>query len=341
MNSNIELKNHLICEFYLVNGNPKTMINETRSVVSGLDTVINAFCDMISKQVQFVCDKNGSISKHIYTSKLYPDVLDGINTFFKDFYILVNLKKNDKSFYHGKCSPKSVFTDKDGKLLCVPNIEIEVGGKDENTILDEFSVGMAHELTHIYNFYRYVITNPDEDGNYNQKKLYYNISNSQRYRKISTAMGGQATNERAIGEMLYYLNRMERNAYLGQLRQELMAEKDVITDAKSAYELVKKTGSWRNFKYLEKNIFLLWSIINPVVQKQIVGITNDITGKKFTQYSQVKKYFANRFEKWKTKYFRNASRIAYDVYLEKNNIIKLDDCRLDGLNLENLTLENN
>ena len=153
-------------------------------------------------------------------------------------------------------------------------------------------------------------------------------------------MKSQFTNEKAIGQMLYYLNRMERNAYLGQLRQELMSEKDDITDAKSAYELVKKTGSWRNFKYLEKSMFALWSITNPYAQKTIVDITNDITGKKFTRYTQVKKYFASRFEKWKTKYLRNVSRIAYDVYLDKNHIINVDECRLDSKDLDNLLLKN-
>lgn len=47
--------------------------------------------------------------------------------------------------------------------------------------------------------------------------------------------------------------------------------------------------------------------------------------KKFTTYNQLKKYYLNRWQKWKNKYLSTASKIVHDIYTQDNKNNWLDN----------------
>ena len=189
-----------------------------------------------------------------------------------------------------------------------------VSGKNIYECGNTFCVGIGHELTHAYDLWLYAVKNNKHPLNSILNNKYNNISNA-RNGNIDT------NNLRAVADMLYTLNKMERNAYIAQLKQELNTNKDKIKDMKSAYNLIYKSFSYQKIKGLENNINIILNLKNKSTQNGILQSLNTIMKTNFTTWNQVKKYFLNRWLKWKNKYLSTAAKIAYDIYAENNVII--------------------
>ena len=155
------------------------------------------------------------------------------------------------------------------------------------------------------------------------------IQYKQNYSTINNAMFSNNTNNyKAIANMLYKLNRMERNAYIAQLKQELLNKKSNLKNTKTTFETIKETESYKKFLSLEDNIKILSNITDVMTQNEIINAVNTIMGTFFSNYAQVKKYLINRWNKWRKKYIVTASKIAYNIFDENNPII-------DGKNMNN------
>ena len=174
---------------------------------------------------------------------------------------------------------------------------------------------MGHELTHCYNLLQYALKN-DKDPWYSiDRNRYFTIRNN-----VNFGIG----NVSALANILYTLNRMERNAYIAQLKQELLTKKNLIKDNKTAFDLIKNTESYKKFLYLEQQVNVIFTIIDEDVQKDLIDTLNNIMNTHFTTFKQLKKYFLIRWLKWKKAYFKNASKIAYDIFSSTNNSKWLD-----------------
>ncbi len=164
---------------------------------------------------------------------------------------------------------------------------------------------------HIYNFYRYCLENQNADLIANYK--------SQGYDKFYSTLQWGTGIRKKVAKALYILNRVERNAYIGMLRQELQSKKDEIRGSKNALSVVKRTESYKKFQDLSKFIDDLKSL-DPESEeaKRIVSEVNYMMKKNYTTFGQVIKYFTQRWEKWKKKYMIMASKIVYDIWSENN-----------------------
>jgi len=318
MDTNKELENHILTEFQLHNSGP-VILNETRGRIDNIDEIVKYFVKVVQSQAFKTYNNKGNTIFKIFnnkgkTTKTYNDIIS-INCFFNKYKITVTFEVSDKKNYNGGIQSNSIFQDVDGKWVCVPDINITVKSNNAIDALKTFSIAIGHELTHAYDLLQYALKTGQDP--------WYSIERN-RYRKIKEGENTLTDNPQAIANMLYHLNRMERNAYIAQLRQELMNMKDKIKDNKSVFEVIKKTKTWEKFIALENNVFAVFNIQNIVLQNEIMQTLNYIMKKNFTTYNQVKNYFINRWNKWKKAYLTNASKIAYDVYAENNGDSWLD-----------------
>lgn len=301
MNIDFELKNHLVCEFLRRKIAP-SLLSEERGVVGGIDEVVDAFMKAFREQIEGTFK-----SDEIIQTYKNPKILGGINTFFKSFNIELLTRKSNKTTYNGGTEPSSIKYD-DGKKMwvCVPNIRLSIGAPNVNKLVNTLSFALSHELTHCFNLLQY--------AKKTEQDPFVSLERN-RYFVINKSLWNGFGNEKAFANILYCLNRLERNAYLAQLRQELMSVKDKMVNDKAIFSLIRNSQSYSKFKYLESQINIICNeITDKETQDNIIGYVNKMMGKKFTNFNQIKKYFVNRWNKWKKAYLSKATKIAYDVY---------------------------
>lgn len=309
MNTDIELKHHIITEF--ARNFVPCLILEEHGYISDIDELIEYFKKMVEGQIQLAF--SDGIPETV--TREYKDKIN-FNTFFEYYKLNLKIVPSNVLSYKGGAAPKSVYVHpQKGEWVCVPDIELTINTNNALNAMKTFSFAIGHELTHCYDLLQYAKeTGQDPWYSLNRNK-YFDIRNNQIF-----GIG----NNRAIAQMLYHLNKTERNAYIAQLRQELLSVKDKIKDSKTAIDAVKNTESYKKFISLENNINIIFGITDKDVQTDLLSYTNDIMGKKFTTYNQLKKYYLNRWQKWKYKYLTTASKIVYDVYSKENKNEWLD-----------------
>ena len=242
-----------------------------------------------------------------------PSILNDVETFFNNFNITLHTKIGDETEYRGGMSPSSLkyhYT-----WYCEPLINLTITAPDIKNLANVLSFCIAHELTHCYNVLQYSIqTNQDVLPSL-KKNRYFDIKDKEN---------SIWQNEKVLSHILYSLNRVERNAYLAQLRQELNAVKDKMTDDKAIFNLITNTESYKRFKNIENNINILNKIKDEDVKTELTEYINNMMNKKFGTFNQTKKYLNGRWEKWKKAYLSKATKIAYDVFLTTNHSKWLD-----------------
>lgn len=296
------LKSHIILEFVHGKTNKDNLL-ETRSVVPNIDIIVNNIFQAVSKQMF------ETISKKTETIQKYTEKEINLNkAFFNEIDLTVTFKFNTKTRYKGNFQPLLSFKNNFFK----PHIQIIVYAFDKEKMYKTFIFTVAHELTHAYNYYQYF-----RKHGFPESKEDILKAGLVRQQIAINSFG----NEQAIGLLNYKLSKKELNAFLGQLRQELLPYKEKIIDSKSAFFFIKNSESYqKGFCGIEKIIASLINIENIEVQEQIIFFTNMITDRRFTTYNQVKKFYLNRWYKWSKQYLTKASKIAYDVFEENNSL---------------------
>ena len=306
-----ELRNHIIYEFYADLPNRENILMESRGIVSGLHDVVKAICEEMSGQIWETCSV-GSETTEMYCG----DVSDlNLSTFFRNYTVhLTTVYDEGKTRYSGSLLIRDSFSDVDGGVVCHPVIEFTVYGNDASDMARTIVFAIGHELTHAFNDYQYANKN-----GLTKQDIINNFRHDQSYNSITASKQSQVQNEKAIANLLYLTNRMERNAYIAQLKQELESVKDTINDSTSAWNAVLNTESYKKFKQIERVYEQLVSgKLSNLAKEQVMGFTNKILGKSFVNYERVERFYTNIWNKWKKKYLTTASKIVYDIFEENN-----------------------
>lgn len=325
MDANIELKNHISVEFRY-----HRSLNETRGVMDGIGHIVDVFIQMVKPQFQRLYESEDTTITETYDSNNAIFLNNHKKMFFEHFLLTLVTQKSEKKGYKGGLDLDNVKHDSDFGFIIEPNIQITIKSPTYSEAIDMFSSTFAHEITHGYNMLQYALKNNKiGTDNVMLRNRYSNIINAKYHPNHS--------NLRAIGEMLYNLSRLERNAYIAQLRQELYSMKDDIFDATSAYEAIKKTSSYKHFLYLEENMNILngkvFKLTNDVKDDLRISL-NSTMGTHFTNFEQFLKYFNRRWDIWKKTYLTKASKIAYDIYSQYHHKI-VDDNMSEALYISN------
>lgn len=307
MNTDTELRNHIYFEF--IN---KNHLYESRGAVDAVDEIVNVFVRMIEPQViELYRTKQPYITREYdETNEVFAN--SGVNAFFTSFNMKLTINIWPKRRYKGGVYNGNITQDIDGNYILVPEIDFDISAENAIDAINVFRFCLGHELTHSYGSLQYRIKNGKSDiDSIFHKNKYKNIN------MLKNVVNGSNSPLEAVADILYVLNRTERNAYIAQLKQELMNMKGEITDSKSAFEAVKKTESYERFKHLETDIDAICNAnIDDNTKYAIMTATNMAMGRNFTNFEQVRKYYAKRWEKWKKAYLSRASKIAHDVYME-------------------------
>ena len=318
-----ELKTHVLYEFMDGRPNRDNIIMEERGVVGGMSKVVECLSQNMIAQLAFSCDE-GEDSVETYSGKISDD---GTDTFFDNYTIELSFHFSDGSYNGGTVIPRS-FSDTEKGIECHPYIYLHIYDTDLNSAIYKLRFCLGHELTHVYNMLQYAIK-------YGLKASSMMTSMAlQNYPNIAHGMKSYIPNEKAIADICYKLNRMERNAYIAQLKQELEEMSDTIIDSHTATEAIKRTESYKKYKNLERNVEILCSDnISEKAKQEIIKYTNSIMMTYFTTYKQVVKYYLGRWDRWKKKYLSTAAKIVHDIYDEHNAVI-------GGFNNDNTLLGN-
>lgn len=304
-----ELKNHLDFEFSIHNS---AGLNETRHVVNNLESDIYSITNMVQGQFKRTVEEKSTVIKkytriNLTNEKLY--------SFFKNFDLQLTTIFSKEKKYNGNLSTDSIFSY-NNEWFCVPKITLTILGDNEKTFIENFMVALGHELTHAFDLYQFAVKNnvhPSE------------AITKQNYHKIFNKTNSKSVNIKVLAHILYSLNRLERNAIIAQLRQELLNKKEMLKGSKSAFDLIKTTESYRTFTFLQEGIQSLANITDKDTQMELINELNSIMGKGFTTFNQLQKYFVGRWIKWKENFLVKASKIAFDVYSETSQGFKIED----------------
>ena len=311
MKNNI-FKQHILFEFLHSDPSKVSLLYEGRSVVPGIETILEIFMSRFDRQIYDTSNDN-SVSNYWFKEEEFQ------NAFFVPVSILMKMSKGNPVINGGLVIGDGyTYNGEDTKLPL--KLEFEVSAPVESEFKRLIYYGLGHELAHAYNIWKYMIKN--------KKSFYFDDFNrSTRYSSFKKNYW-DFNNETAVKMMMYRLSRLEMNAYMAQLRNELYLKKDEIVDADSALKAIESTDSYKkNYEFLRRNIAIInCSFIDEETKRNFIEIVNYIAGKNFTTYNQVVKYFNERWFYYQKEYMKKASKIVYDIYSEKNSVI--DGCEL-------------
>lgn len=287
-----------------------TLLKEERGSIPCIASFVSRFKRYFAPQADNALKNKGQDVQAKYTEKTCANIFDNIkDIFFNEFVFDISACVTDRNNVTGKTNIlQALKKDKNGNVTCVPYITLYVEGKSVADLNRTLLHSMGHELTHLYNMFQYL-------------KKGYSLSDmtdyyKQNYSGVTDKMFFGDNYEQIIGRLFYYFNRMERNAYIAQLKQELTSIRDKMVDAQSIYDAIRETESFKVYTYIENAIAEIVKVDDNEIGKRLVEITSELSGKKINTIGQMKKYFIGRWMKWKKKYMSVASKIAYDIYDE-------------------------
>lgn len=305
MNTDIEFRNHLAAQF-LTFPQSHIMITEDRHRYNKIDELVDYFNELFSETI------DSAINNKLSLLKIEEGQIP-IETFFSNYKITLKISYGKNSFSSG-FNPQSIYQNYMNMWVCYPNVNFNITAKTLFAAHRLFRQNIAHELTHAYNLLQYAIQNNDNPMNSVIKQNYYNFTKG---RMMSGNYG-------ALSDVLYRLNRMERNAIIAQMNNELKSFNLIGATFQDVYDLAIHTNAYRNFKSIEKNVGQIFATTDKSVQDSFITTINELVGKNFTTYNQVKRYFYYRWLKWSKAFMKNTSKLIYDVYYQNNNNVELD-----------------
>ena len=303
----LELYSHILTEFKRdVLSDDSIFLTESHGYFNETENVVDYLLGIIEDDLYNFCESTEKV-KTLTINQNYIK-----NAFFDYIYVKINLTKGEGRKYSASDFVNKMFYYENGKQYIRPYITMIIQTDTFNNFKYIISFVLAHELTHCYNSYIFW----KKTGKILNNEYIENIGYPKKTKINSTL------NQQAIRSVLYRLHRLERNAYIGQLKQELLFYKDEIKDSKTGMDALKKTESYqRDFKNLEENILNILSLnFTEGEKEEIIECVNEVAKRDFTTFEQCKKYFWNRWEKWKKKYMEQSSKIIYDTYLSQVSI---------------------
>lgn len=307
MNSDIELRNHLLVEFLRCNISPLS-INEERHHIDKIDEIVQYFINVFDKQV-YETVEGKTVSTKTYNGQI------PFKTYFKNYRIDLTIEYREGCKLSYDSGFNSIDSIKEGEngWYCEFNCRAKIITPSWIETNRALHFVLAHELTHGWNVLQYAIE-------HNEHPYYGNICRDQNYTSIQIGLRLGKKQEKIMSSVLYRLNRMERNAIIAQVRNELKQKDLHGLSFDELYKLVYETNAYTaDFKGIEDRINLINSTKDIETQKKYIRSFNSIMHKNLTTFNQLKRHLNGRWFKWKEAFFTKVSKIAYDVYYENGN----------------------
>lgn len=152
---------------------------------------------------------------------------------------------------------KSIFKDKSIEL-----IYMNVSNNSEEEMI-------SHELTHLYNYKKQVL----DKGITSFEDLF----KSKEYSMYSQYRNGKNVGDRFIRQCLYLLNGYEKNAFISQMKMEVLKNKKQVESPSDVLDIIKKTNIYKMYNYIYEVVQLFYQHkLDESILKQITDSYNEI-----------------------------------------------------------------
>ena len=204
---------------------------------------------------------------------------------------------------------KTYFSEKT-KQLWNPIITILYVTDFGTDVVNKLAEAFAHELTHCYEDYQRALKGKNSLG-----KEYGNYEKSTKYGE------GAKFSEKFLKDLLYFLNKSEQHAYLGELKTALQkGTADQLKTSEGIINLIKDTLFWNNYCVAERAIKRLRAddFSHEATRINMVKHFRKIYPEtKVKNFHELSKDLIAKWDRWNRKFKNTVGKIAYDVYSEK------------------------
>ena len=315
-----------LCLEYLSNQTHQRL-NESIGMVPNLVD----YCNVVKKKLYNVF--NGGIkanedeSAQFYIVQFSKKDFTGINCFFQEIDATIsiaktNVKSNCLSGHGGYRIGQSGFRQRDKSFNVFISIDFVQARTNSEAILEACKL-FAHELTHAYEHFK-------------RKDKSETMQDALAKRNYE-AIVDNAKMQNLMAEMLYLLEPIERNAWVGsfafEISKEIIKEKrriqkerginGVVTiknlDSKTMTKLIQQTSLYRKYLDLRSFIKIILSLhFNKYANADGIKIDflkafNDLTNLNCKTFLQMTQILVKRFRKFERKILTQSSKIAYEV----------------------------
>ena len=289
------------------------------------------YCNVVKKKLYNVF--NGGIkanedeSGQFYIVQFSKEDFTCIKCFFQDINATIsiaktNVKSNCLSGHGGYRIGRSGFRQRDKSFNVFITVEFVQARSIPEAIMEACKL-FAHELTHAYE-------------HYNRKDKFETMQDAIIKRNYSTIVDN-AKIQNLMAEMLYLLEPIERNAWIGsfafEISKEIIKEKYKIQkerglngvikiksiDSRTMTKLIRQTSLYKKYLDLRGFIKIILSLhFNKYpnaddIKIEFLNEFNDLTNLNCKTFLQMAQILVKRFRKFERKFLTQSSKIAYEV----------------------------
>lgn len=169
---------------------------------------------------------------------------------------------------------------------------------------------VSHELLHAYQDMSTIEKSGRRSSGTINTQRYSNIVQAWRqYRKYPYM--------EELTLLLYNTEPIEINAFIGEIKSELLNNKEFIDGSKKAEQAIRETDAYQRLDNCWNTIETFSELTNKTDIENIVFVYNEIFDTKIQSYQKIIKTLISRVERFTNKVMEQASKIAYDVFAEK------------------------
>lgn len=298
-----EMRNSLWLSFHYSNKLNESMIMESFGMVPDIDLYVDTFRECLLQQTN-----NGVTSTTFVITKNIFSNIPGC--WFKDVEIKVQYTNNQTKPKVIKGNFESEVTLVQGKINVLKGAFIFNG--DINYIVNRMPMIIGHEILHAYESWKRLLNKSKsifdaaKDGHVLQNNQIKELSKNDI--------------EKALAEIFYYCNNIERRAYLAQLNQELLSYKENIKDVDSAIQIIQKIPVYKNLIIVGENLQVIRDEIkvNSTCRTVVINYFKRLTGEN-RNAEYILRYLEKLWSKtWK--HFRLRTTRLIRSLFDSNNV---------------------
>lgn len=267
------------------------LIYEEMHIMPQIDDYTNTLINYLNSKINFKTKVNNIT--------IEDNIFSGIKgCFFQkvqlNFNIIFSLKKVSNAF---------VVPSEDGTIL---EGEFNVQGP-KNSIINEIKMLFEHELMHAY----------DNFMGLRHGKSFYNRGSYGAYGNNEDWLPKDYVTKTPAQELkvcLYYLSKIEINAYIAMFRQQLLKNVKKIKKSTDVAKIMKQTPIYGQYAEIQLMIDHLINLNDLNEQKQVLTEYNKIFNKNIRKYSDLRQILRLRYEKYLQYIFIKIAKVAYNTW---------------------------
>ena len=300
------LATHCFIEFFYRKGNK--IINEHNSPLSikQLNESYGLFdgCHEIAKEIY-----DNIKNKEFYDGNARMVSIPMKNEWIDTIDVLIYSDNNTSFAASYNPSSKLIHTT-NGIQFCPLKLSVNINA-------DNIIVYLMHELTHAYEDYN---RRTKKQASITDKAL------SNGY-FINKNLGAFDDDRKYLSYLLYYLTDFEVNAYLSQIKAELISCNKPFVNISQLVEYLKNTKAYLTYSVIEEYVEYFSNISDKGYQNQIMKWISQLSFLKFKSYKHFVKYIQKRFFTLKRKIDVFVPKIAYE-YMDVGNRLNSNNDQL-------------